>query len=257
MRFRLGTTSYIYPADFLLNVQRLAGLVEDMELVLFEVEGASNLPDQQTVAGLREAARCYGISYTVHLPTDLRLGAEGEIWAFSVEKARRFIQTTRPLNPWAYIVHLNPDGAGTLARWQERCLEALMTLAREVGEPDRLAVENLENCPLERLIPLLAQMPISLCMDVGHLWLAGADPLPALEAHLGQTRAVHLHGVNRWDHESLLWVPVDALRAVLKALTCQGYEGVVTLEVFSAEDFFSSRERVFSLLEELERWEPN
>ncbi len=257
MRFRLGSTSYVYPADLLTNVQRLARLVEDVELVLFEVEETSNLPDAETVAGLREVARRHGISYTVHLPTDLQLGAEGESWTSSVEKARRVIRSTRPLNPWAYIVHLNPEGAGNRTRWQERCLEALEVLAREAGGPDLLAVENLENCPLERLVPALERSPISLCLDVGHLWLAGVDPLPALKAHLGRTRTVHLHGVNRRDHESLSWVSEESLCAVLGELVRQEYSGVVTLEVFSDRDFFSSWKRVKSLLEEWERWKPD
>jgi hypothetical protein len=50
---------------------------------------------------------------------------------------------------------------------------------------------------------------------------------------------------------------MDALRAVLKELIRQRYESVVTIEVFSVEDFFSSRERVLSLLEELENWKPD
>lgn len=257
MKFRLGSTSYVYPAGLLANVRRLAGLVGDVELVLFEVEGASNLPDGETVAGLREVARRHGTTYTVHLPTDLQLGAEGEAWASSVEKARRFVRATRPLNPWAYIVHLNADGAEDSGRWGRRSLEALAALAEEAGEPDLLAVENLENCPLERIVPILEQAPVRLCLDVGHLWLAGTDPLPALKAHLERTRVVHLHGVNRQDHGSLAWVPVDSLRAVLKELVRRGYEGVVTLEVFSAADFFSSRGRVLSLLAEMEHWKPD
>lgn len=255
MNFRLGSTSYVYPADLLTNVRRLAGRVKDVELVLFEVEGASNLPGPETVAGLQEVAHRRGISYTVHLPTDLQLGAEGKTWAPSVEKALRFIRTTRPLNPWAYIVHLNPDGARSQARWAERCVEALTVLAEEAGGPDLLAVENLENCPLERLVPVLEEVPVSLCLDVGHLWLTGADPLPAMKAHLGRTRVVHLHGVNQQDHESLSWVSEDALRAVLGEMVRQRYGGVVTLEVFSASDFSSSWKRVKSLLKEWERWE--
>lgn len=249
MNFRVGTTSYVYPAGLLLNVQRLAALVEDVELVLFETTDACNLPDAETVAELREVARRHGLTYTVHLSTDLQLGADGEVWTFSVEKARRFIRATRPLSPWAYIVHLNPDGARNPSSWQEQCLKALDALAEEAGRPDLLAVENLENCPLESLIPILEKAPFSLCLDVGHLWLTGADPLPALRTHLGRTRVVHLHGVKDQDHESLSWIPEDALRAVLEELVRQEYGGVVTLEVFSAEDFFSSRERLLSLLE--------
>jgi len=255
MKFRLGSTSWVYPVDILSNVQRMVGLVEDVELVLFETEDASNLPDRETVAALERTAARHGISYTVHLPTDLQLGAEGDRWALSVEKALRVIRITRPLSPWAYIVHLTPEGAENLAGWQERCLTAVKTLAQEAGGIEVIAVENLENCPLEKLVPILDRAPVSLCLDVGHLWLAGQDPIPPLQAHTHRLRVVHLHGVNQHDHESLSWVPADSLRAVLRELVRQEYLGVVTLEVFSPEDFLSSRGRVVSLLEE-ERWEP-
>ena len=40
--FRLGTTSYIIPADILPNVRYLADKVDDIELVLFEADDYSN-----------------------------------------------------------------------------------------------------------------------------------------------------------------------------------------------------------------------
>lgn len=257
MKFRLGTTSYIYPADILPNVRRLAGMVEDVELVLFEMPEASNLPDAKTVVELQRIAALHGLSYTVHLPLKLQLGAEDERWASSVEKARRVILATRPLEPWAYIVHLNVVHPMSYDRWWRRCVLALEILAQEAGKPELLSVENLENCSLEMLMPVLDAAPVSLCLDVGHLWLAGLDPSPALRAFLKRTRVVHLHGVNLRDHKSLSWVPAESLRAVLEEMLRQGYEGVVTLEVFSVEDFFSSWERVRSLLEELEHWKPD
>lgn len=46
--FRLGSTSYVWPADILPKVRQLGPRVDDVELVLFEVEGNSNLPDAIT-----------------------------------------------------------------------------------------------------------------------------------------------------------------------------------------------------------------
>ncbi len=255
MKFRLGSTSYIYPADILPNVQRLAGIVEDVELVLFEVADASNLPDAHTISELRRIARVYGMTYTVHLPTDLELGARGRKWIQSVEKARQVIERTRPLEPWAYIIHLTPCRTGDQSSWERMSTEALKLLSEETGNPEVLAVENLENCPLEHVSPILDQIPVSLCLDVGHLWMAGADPLPILQTHLKRARVLHLHGVNQRDHASLLWAPIDSLRASLAEVVRQEFEGVITLEVFSAEDFFPSLNLVLSLLEGIERWD--
>jgi hypothetical protein len=77
--FRLGTTSYILPDEILPNARYLAGKVRDVELVLFEVdEGQNNLPSPEQVNSLRELASQHDLSYTVHLPLDLRLGSDGD-----------------------------------------------------------------------------------------------------------------------------------------------------------------------------------
>ena len=55
--FRIGTTSYIIPADILPNVEYLAPQVDDVELVLFETdEYGSNLPDAALCDRLNELA---------------------------------------------------------------------------------------------------------------------------------------------------------------------------------------------------------
>jgi hypothetical protein len=61
---RLGTTSYIYPADIITNVRRLAGKVQDVELVIFEFdEGSNSLPDDDTIAELN-ALSAADMTYT-------------------------------------------------------------------------------------------------------------------------------------------------------------------------------------------------
>ena len=77
--FRVGTTSYIIPADILPNVQYLAPRVDDVQLVLFETdEYGSNLPDAALRGQLVELGARHGMTYTVHLPLDLRLGDGGD-----------------------------------------------------------------------------------------------------------------------------------------------------------------------------------
>jgi sugar phosphate isomerase/epimerase len=100
--FRLGTTSYIIPADLITNVRFLAPYVDDIELVLFEADDESNLPDEKTINTLNEIARSNDLSYTVHLPLGLLLGAmDEEKRRSSVNKALRIAELTSPLNPVA------------------------------------------------------------------------------------------------------------------------------------------------------------
>jgi sugar phosphate isomerase/epimerase len=245
--FRLGTTSYIIPADILPNVRYLADKVQDVELVLFEVDdGPDNLPSTAVVDELIRLADQHALTYTVHLPLDLRLGADGDEQHVSLVKARKVVDCVRPLRPWAYVLHLDgrevKDGPTTasLARWQAQSRRALELVADWAGGADRLAVENLETYPPDFVSPVIEGLRVSRCVDVGHLWLDGHDPLPLLQAALPRTRVIHLHGIAGRDHQSLAHMPVEQVAAVMALLRRENYTGVLTLEVFGEDDFHSS-----------------
>ncbi len=240
--FRVGTTSYILPADILPNARHLAGKVDDIELLLFELdETTGNFPSKETVRELAALRAEHALGFTVHLPLDLRLANEGNV---SIEKGVKAIEITRPLDPWAYVLHVDGREIETAARAIEavEAIEALAILAEAAGGPERLAVENVERVPLDRLDSLLARFPASRCIDVGHLWLDGHDPLPFLERHIARARVVHIHGIGERDHRSLALAAPDMLDPVMAFLCRAGFDGVLTIEVFGEEDFISSRE---------------
>src|SRR5436190_19543306 len=106
--FRLGTTSYIIPDDILPNARYLADKVSDIELILFEVDdGPNNLPSLEVIDELSQIARQHDLTYTVHLPLDLKLGEDGSEQDQSLVKAKHVIDCTRGLDPWAYVLHLD------------------------------------------------------------------------------------------------------------------------------------------------------
>lgn len=246
--FRLGTSSYIIPDDILPNARYLAGKVRDIELVLFEVDdGPNNLPSQEILDELGKLASVFDLTFTVHLPLDLKLAEDGSTRDASLVKAKRVIDTTRQLNPWAYVLHLDgrevrhstdPD---MLRRWQDQAVRALEVVAEWAGGPEKLAVENLEGYPPDFNQPVLDRIPVSRCVDVGHLWLDGVPVLPYLEKALPRTRVIHMHGIAERDHASLSHVPPAELDAVFRKLL-PDYRGVLTLEIFSEPDFLSSLE---------------
>lgn len=245
--FRIGTTSYIIPADILPNVRYLAGKVQDVELVLFEVDdGPGNLPSRAQIAELRKIAAGHGLTYTVHLPLDLRLADDGSPRHASLAKARRVIDCTLELAPWAYVLHLDGqsvrNGAtpGGMQRWQEQAIQSLVIVGGWAGGVQKLAVENLEGYPLDFYQPVLERIAVSRTVDIGHLWLDGHDPVAYLQNALPRTRVIHIHGIACRDHQSLAHVPEKKLRAVLDELVRANYRGVLTLEVFSEDDFLSS-----------------
>ena len=240
--FRLGTTSYIIPADILSNVRYLAGKVRDVELVLFDVDdGMNNLPSPDEIEQLRMIASQTDLTYTVHLPLDLRL-AEGD----SIDKARRVIDCTRRLDPWAYVLHLDGKSvrhgasSGELKHWLGQAVRSLEIVGECAGGVEKLAVENLEGYPPDFYEPVLKQISVSRTVDIGHLWLDGFDPVRYLYDALPRTRVIHIHGIDGRDHRSLTNVPREKLHAILSDLVCTGYGGVLTIEVFSEEDFLTS-----------------
>jgi sugar phosphate isomerase/epimerase len=255
--FRLGSTSYVIPADILPNVRQLAPLVDDVELVLFEMDDGSNLPSPAVIEGLTELAQVHDLTYTVHLPLDLRLAAADDVWRHpSMEKARQVVRATRALGPWAYVVHLDGTeveaGAASaeVDRWRDRAARSLEVLGEEAGETALLAVENLESYPPEALLSLVDRLPISLCLDVGHFFRTRTDPFPYLEQHLARTRVVHLHGARDGrDHRGLDLIPDDTLSRLLELLLSRQFGGVLTLEVFTERHFYPGRERILSWLE--------
>jgi len=239
--FRLGTTSYIIPADILPNVEFLAERVDDVELVLFESDLISNLPDATTIARLREMAEANALTYTVHLPLDARLGAGTEaVRHASVGMCLRVAELTRRLDPFAYVAHLDPPGAGEdPAGWRPALHRSVQGLLAGGIEPRRLCVENL-SYPFEEVQGIMVEFGLSVCIDVGHVLLGGID-LPAyLDRYLPRCRVMHLHGmVDGKDHRSAGALGSPTLGLLRERLMVDA-ERVVTLEIFSREDFEDS-----------------
>lgn len=246
--FRVGATSYVIDADLLPNAEFLANHVQDMQLVLFAVpDGPSNLPDAETVAALAAVGRAKDLTYTVHLIEDLATDQPPQSHS-SLRKAQDVIERTEALSPWAYVLHL--DGrtvrtketpAAGLAQWQTGIGQALKQVSQWAGDAARLAVENLEGYPPAFVTPAIAPTAVSRCVDVGHLWLDGHDPLPWLQEALPRTRVVHLHGLYAGrDHQSVAHMTPAQLDPVLDLLLRHPYRGVLTLEVFGEADFWSS-----------------
>jgi sugar phosphate isomerase/epimerase len=246
--FRIGTTSYILADDLLPNAAFLAAHVQDMQLVLFEVPGGpANLPSPADVTALAALGQRHDLTYTVHLLHDLHLHDADGAPALALAKAQQVIDLTRPLEPHAWVCHLAGRSvragadANALAAWQAVTATALRQVCAWAGKPGRVAVENLEGYAPEFVTPVVAATGAGRCVDVGHLWLDGVDPLPHLAAALPRLGVVHLHGLAAGrDHASLAHMPPEQVDSVIFQLVGWGFRGVLTLEVFGEEDFWSS-----------------
>jgi sugar phosphate isomerase/epimerase len=250
MPLRLGATSYVIPGDLMANARHLAGRVADMQLVLFDLPGGpSNLPTLAQIDELAAIGRRDGLGYTIHLPADLPAQPADAPLHPVLSKARDLIYSTLPLEPHAYVFHL--DGMAVrspatpcadLRRWQEDALRTLEFVYGWVGDAQRLALENVEGYPLD-FYDALMTAPVVRCVDIGHLWLDGYDALPYLHRWLERTQVIHLHGLRERDHCSLIHTPPEHLDPLVDLLLRCNFAGVVTLEVFE-DDFDTSLQAV-------------
>jgi len=246
-RFRLGVTSFVYPADLVTNVRRLAPFADDIEIVFFESRDSSNLPNQAEVEELRQLARQHQLTYTIHFPIDKALGSENrhEREQF-LSAALRIIELCRPLKPYGWILHLEGiDATASGARrdtWRHDLFPLLRVLAGIVDNPTHICVENL-GYPFAWCEPLLIEHPFSVCLDLGHLLQMDYDWQSHVAQWLPRTRIIHLYGSNKTSrHYSLEMTPKPLVQNFLKSI--QSYSDVLTLETFGFEDTASSLTRL-------------
>jgi len=242
--FRLGTTSYIIPADLMPNVRYLAPYVDDIELVLFEADHESNLPDEKTIRELHDVACSNDLSYTVHLPLGLSLGAvDEEERRKSVEKALHAVELTSPLNPLAYIVHFEGDRRGlipsdNMTGWTRGLRASVADLLGTGIKPHLFCVETLDY-PFTLVDPIVCEFELSVCLDIGHVLLQGY-PLDAyLAKYHDRVRVFHAHGIRgNKDHRDLGSLKDSDLALLFGNLRLhRSSPPVLTLEVFDENDF--------------------
>ncbi|MCX6177946.1 MAG: cobamide remodeling phosphodiesterase CbiR [Chlorobiales bacterium] len=249
--FRFGTTSYIIPADIIPNVEFLKEQVDDIELVLFESDEFCNLPTPGDMQQLADIALEFSLTYSVHLPMDVYLGnVDSDERKRSVSKCLKIIELTRNLPKSAYVLHFEAgpgiDINGFSVDAESQFLEALsdsvaMLLVGTDELPSAFCVENL-NYPFELIWPLIEKFGLSVTLDIGHLEYYGFPTELYLKRYLHRAKVLHMHGtLDGKDHNSLAFMKPEVLDLVIKALTEEiSSDRVMTLEIFSQEDFYSS-----------------
>lgn len=241
--FRLGTTSYIYPDGYEANVRLLAPLFDEIELLMFEGRDPTFLPSRKEIAVLCQLGRDFGTRFNVHLPYDVAPGdREARKRRQAVETLRRVIDLTAPLAPTTLTLHLaledNNRDPDALARWRDRTGQSLSQIVGPDIPGRSLSIENLDY-PWAWLEELIAAFDLSLCLDIGHLLLAGEDLAATFESRRSRIAMIHLHGVRgRRDHLALDRLPASDRVAVAKVLV--RYSGSVSLEVFKFDHLRSS-----------------
>jgi hypothetical protein len=242
--FRIGTTSYIYPAPILPNAMSLAPFLDEIELVLFESSGEDNLPGEETIRSLRSVSVESSVHFNVHLPIDIFLGDHrGTVRSAGVRIVKKFIERTLPLSPSTYTLHFSPrdetgQDASDLVRWKAHLIKSTEEIL-EVGiQASAISIETL-GYPFEWIEDVVKMFGLSTCLDLGHLLLKGFDLRGYLERYLPDASIVHLHGLrNGTDHLGIDHLEGETLNLILSYL--RHFQGILSIEVFSFDDLNNS-----------------
>ena len=266
--YRLGATSFVYPAGWLENVQRLAPHVQDVELLFFDIEGPCGLPGADELAGLARCRAQYDLTYSLHTPLSASLASSDESRRRAgVASVLRAIQAAADVQPENVVLHVywgdheRDERPHDLPAWRARAARSFEELAAAGVALSRCCVELIDY-DLRILDEVLAQFELGVALDVGHLHRDARDRhagqaqqelCELVEHFLPRTRIVQWHGTDATgrDHRSLAHVPEDQARWLLRTLHEADYPGVLTLEVFRPDDFSESLRIVRELQAEL------
>jgi sugar phosphate isomerase/epimerase len=241
--FNIGTTSFIYPEDYVPNVKMLGPYLENIELLLFESHHTDALPSKQVIGDLAGLAKDFNLTYNVHLPTDISISSrDPQQQRIAVETIMRVAGRVEPLSPTTLTLHVpyneTPSDADGVKSWQERVSKNLKQILANGTPAELISIENLDY-PFEILDPIICDLDLTICLDYGHLILQGDDIDTFLKTYGAKTAIVHLYGVaENHFHFALNRLPEKLMPPIMGVLA--NFKGTVSMEVFSYADLDAS-----------------
>lgn len=236
--FRVGAPSFIFPADYVINVQRLASYVDEIELLVLESHPES-LPSKGTITELARLGHDSGITYNVHLPLDLHLApAAGTARQKALDQLLGAMERVVPLGAVTHTLHLDyrekdhhPD---TVAAWQARMRNQVNQVI-ETGPLDarQISIETLDYPP-SYFDPIINDLELAICLDIGHLIRYGYNVAGTIAAYGERIDIIHLHGVaDGRDHLSAHRLSAAVRQIIVTFLS--RYNRSLSLEVFTPQ----------------------
>lgn len=233
--FKIATTSFIYPHNYVQNVKMLAPYLDEIELLLYE-SSPESLPSKDEIKQLYLLGKDFGITYNVHLPIDIFLGdPDPSKCYYAIETVKRVVDLTASLSPSSNTLHLVYNGDTfenkLLKKWQEIVYRSMEQLIGAGIKGENISIETLMY-PLEWVDKIIAAFNLSVCIDIGHLILQEADFESIFNQYSQITPIIHLHGVEKnCAHISLDRISEKNIKPIMRIL--KRFTGVVSLEVFS------------------------
>ncbi len=261
-KFKLGTTSFIYPGHIIPNVKKIGEFFDEIEVLVFESQykGQSVLPPPSDIRELRALGRDLDLTYNVHLPVDVSLAHPS---ARERQGARDTLQQVldlfEPLAPTTHTLHLDMDRSLTdpegIRRWEDQARSGLDLLIPGLTDPGIISLETLWYDPA-CLEPLVRDYGVSICMDAGHHFKYNYDLKTSFELFKDKISLIHLHGVDFTkssprDHLGLGCLPQPLFDQTMEVMT--NYRGTISLEVFNLANLENSLDRLGQIFNNIPR----
>jgi sugar phosphate isomerase/epimerase len=265
LTYKIGASSMVFGHDLVENARLLARIVNHVEIILFHTSTLNNIPGREEICRLNEIRQQFPITYSVHLPASLEIGALcPQRRKDAVRLASEICIQTADLNPVYYILHI-PFSPPTLVpvpglyfrsidskkweHWIGRSLDSLASLQEVLPKSAKILIENINYSPYF-LKPFIKKDFCELCLDIGHLILGGEPVTDILEDNFSVIREIHIHGVKGYhDHLCVSELPAPMLRRCLQYLDIKRFGGIVNLEVFTPDHLNGSIDALLKTLE--------
>jgi len=236
--FRLAAPSYIYPGDYLFNIEKLGPFVDEIELLFFQCLPENSPPSNDEIQGMKRLSKKLDLSYNVHLPTDISI-ADPDLnrRRLATKKITRLMDSVSVLAPSSMTLHIDYHEKTFLKKqvkeWRGRVEKSLEYLL-STGTPGRgISIETLDY-PFEIIEGVIRDYDLSICLDLGHLVFHGRDVEQAFDRYMDRVSIIHLHGAaNGRDHLKLGAMEKKTLTKIIGIL--KRFSGSVCLETFSYE----------------------
>jgi len=238
----MGTCSYLYPFrehNMAKNLRLIAPSVNTIQLLFFSRDWTAELLDRESLAAYAEAQQIMGHPFVVHLPLDLPfMHPQQHNIDELVDVVERIMQQLSEITVSRWILHLDcgwePQhlAVNTGIAGQKRVelvLDKLMQ--RDSGLPERLCIENT-GYDLRYFAPAILERKFGVCLDFGHLGIAGLSAQAFHECFDSAIRVYHLHGWRESkDHIGLSVLTDQQRQTIMKILAANPQPTI--LEVFS------------------------
>jgi hypothetical protein len=183
-----------------------------------------------------------GLTSHVHLPLDLPWeSGPGAVW----DILERLMALPAALAPWGGVLHPPADPA---------LLASVAALWREASPGWRLMIENVPGRDLLAHWPVISDLDLPVCLDVGHLMAHGQEKLLEAPGLAARVELVHCYapGIvwNRHEHLSLKELSPGQGRTLRSILEMTAPGTPVLFEVFSESDLRGSLETFYALTRE-------